>query len=80
MKIIVYGTGCPNCEKLAQNVYSALSRLDIPTDVEKCTDIRDIAQSGVLKTPGLSIDGEIVSQGKVLEVSNIEVMIKDRMK
>ena len=79
MKITVYGTGCPNCEKLAQNVFSALSRLDIPADVEKCTDIRDIAQSGVLRTPGLGINGEIVSQGKVLEVSIIEEMIRARM-
>jgi small redox-active disulfide protein 2 len=80
MKIIVYGTGCPNCEKLAQNVFSAISKLDIPADVEKCTDIRDIAQSGILRTPGLSIDGEIVSQGKVLAVSNIEDMIKARIR
>jgi len=79
MKIIVYGPGCPNCTKLGENVINVLAKLDVPADVEKCTDLTKISQSGVWRTPGLSIDGEIVSQGKVLAISNIEKLINERL-
>ena len=78
MKVTVYGTGCPSCKKLAENVINALANLDIAADVEKCTDINKISQSGVWRTPGLGINGEIVSQGKVLAVSSIEKLISQR--
>ena len=79
MKIIVYGPGCPNCKKMEENVFNALANLDVAADVEKCNDLTKISQSGVWRTPGLSINGEIVSQGKLLDVSNIENLIKVRI-
>lgn len=79
MTIIVYGLGCPNCKKLEENVFNALANLDVAAAVEKCTDLTKISQSGVWRTPGLSINGEIVSQGKVLAISNIEKLISERL-
>lgn len=77
MKVVVYGTGCPTCNKLEQNVKTALFNLDIAADVDKCTDINQIADAGVLSTPGLSINGKMVSQGKLLAVSRVEELLKE---
>jgi hypothetical protein len=45
-------------------------------DFEKVTDFMQIAESGILRTPGLAIDGQIVSQGRVNSVEEIKNMLQ----
>ena len=65
MKVQVLGIGCARCNELERNVRNALAELDIAADVEHVTDLKKFASMGVLMTPGLVIDGKVVSQGKV---------------
>lgn len=66
MNIKIYGTGCPKCKTLAANVAAALAEEGIAPEVEKVTDIDAIVARGILSTPALEIDGEIVASGRVL--------------
>ena len=66
MNIKIYGTGCPKCKTLAANVAAALAEEGIAPEVEKVTDIDAIMARGILSTPALEIDGEIVASGRVL--------------
>lgn len=76
MKVIqVLGPGCPKCKKLAENAESAINELGIDCRVEKITDINAIASAGVLMTPGLVIDGELKSSGKLLSPKEIAAML-----
>jgi small redox-active disulfide protein 2 len=63
--IKVYGSGCPTCKKLEAMCFDALQELDINADVQKVTDIQEIVKSGILSTPGLEINGKMVSSGKL---------------
>ena len=74
-KIHIYGTGCPKCQALTANVEEAARELDVEIDVEKVTEIRDIAAAGVLMTPGLAIDGEIKSTGHLLSVHQVKKLL-----
>lgn len=74
MNIKVLGTGCPSCIKLEKHVRKAVEGMDV--EVEKVTDIKDIMSYGVLGTPALVIDGEVVSTGKVNSVKEIQSFIK----
>ncbi len=65
MKIQILGIGCPRCQELEKRVIAALTELGIAADLEKITDIKKFAAMGVLMTPGLVIDGKVVSQGKI---------------
>jgi small redox-active disulfide protein 2 len=65
MKIEILGPGCKNCQTLEQNTRQALSRLGMAAEVAKVTDMAEIASYGILKTPGLVIDGEVVMSGRV---------------
>ncbi len=71
MKIQILGTGCPKCNKLAANAQEAIQQAGIEAEVVKITDINEIADFGVAFTPGLAIDGEIKSSGKLLTVEQI---------
>jgi small redox-active disulfide protein 2 len=63
--IEVLGPGCNNCQKLEANVREAVAQAGIEADIRHVTDYAEIAQRGVMNTPGLVIDGRVVSTGKV---------------
>jgi small redox-active disulfide protein 2 len=65
MDIRVLGIGCARCNELEKRVKDALAELGIAANVEHVTDLKELAASGVLMTPGLVVDGKVVSQGKV---------------
>ena len=66
MRVIeVLGHGCPNCQRLEANVRQALTMAGVEAQVVKVTDHREIAQRGVMSTPGLTIDGKLVSTGRI---------------
>ncbi|GAB1443154.1 thioredoxin family protein [Ignavibacteriales bacterium] len=63
--IKVYGSGCPTCKKLEQLCYDAAAEMNINANIEKVTDLMEIMKSGIMSTPGLEINGKIVSSGKL---------------
>ena len=76
MKIEVLGPGCPNCVKLHEHTIRAVSNLGLAAEVEKVSDIITMTKMGMWATPGLAIDGKIVSQGKLLSVLEVEEFLK----
>ena len=78
MKVQILGPGCANCEKMELNARAAVQSLgDRASDIEieKITDSDTFAEMGLLVTPGLAIDGELKSSGKVLTSDEIAEMI-----
>ena len=75
-KIEILGPGCPKCNALTGNVKKALQETNQTAEVVKITDIKDMIAKGVMFTPGLIVDGKIVSQGKALSVEQIKELIK----
>jgi len=76
MKIEILGTGCSKCEVLTNNVKAAIAKKGIFAQVEKIEDMVKIMEYGVMSTPGLVIDGEVKSTGKLLDVEEIEKLLK----
>jgi small redox-active disulfide protein 2 len=80
MNIIkVYGSGCSNCKKLEQMCYNALQELQIDASVEKVTDLQEILKTGILSTPGLEINGKMISSGKLPTQSTLAHWILDNI-
>ncbi|OGF20483.1 redox-active disulfide protein 2 [Candidatus Falkowbacteria bacterium RIFOXYB2_FULL_38_15] len=75
MNIKILGTGCPNCQKLEQNVKQALKELNIDAPVDKIVDIQTIMSYGIMSTPAVVVDGEVVSYGCVLGVEEIKKLL-----
>jgi small redox-active disulfide protein 2 len=81
MKIEVLGPGCKRCDQLFENAKNAVAELDSPAQIEvlKIADINYFAKMGVFMTPGLIIDGEVISTGKVLSPNQIKQKITEKM-
>ncbi len=75
-KLQILGTGCPKCEKLAENTEAAAREAGIEYELEKVTDISEIMKMGVMMTPALAVDGEIKIVGKVPEIDAIKPVLQ----
>ena len=65
MVIKVFGPGCARCKEVEQIVRDAVQASGQAATVEKVTDLREMMAAGVLSTPAVSIDGVVVSSGRV---------------
>jgi small redox-active disulfide protein 2 len=74
-KIQILGTGCPKCNKLAENARAAVESAGVECEVEKVTDINEIMKFGVMLTPALAIDGQVKVVGKVPSPDEIKKML-----
>jgi small redox-active disulfide protein 2 len=75
VKIQVLGSGCPKCKTLTERVEGVVAELGLDCEIEKVTEINEIVKFGVMMTPGLVIDGEVKSTGKLLSVEDIKAML-----
>lgn len=74
-KIQILGTGCSKCNQLGANARQAAEIAGIEYEIEKVTDIVEISKMGVISTPALVIDGNIVSTGKLLKPEKIKAFL-----
>ena len=75
MEIKILGTGCAKCKKLEQLTIKAVEELGLNVLVEKVEDIQKIMEYGIMRTPGLVLNGKIVLSGQILGVSGIKELI-----
>ena len=75
MLIKVLGSGCKKCIALTENVQAAARTAGLDVQIEKITDIVEIAGYGVMSTPGLVIDDKVVSTGRVPTTQEIGEML-----
>jgi small redox-active disulfide protein 2 len=76
-KIEILGPGCHNCRQLERNAREAMTMAGVDAEVVKVTDYGDIASYGVMSTPGLVIDGRVVSYGRVPSSGDIAVWLAE---
>ena len=78
MKIVeVLGPGCANCQRLEANAREAVAMAGVEAVVRHVTDYREIAAHGVMSTPGLVIDGKVVSVGRIPSAGDIAVWLAE---
>jgi small redox-active disulfide protein 2 len=63
--IKVLGQGCPQCDRLEQELMAIISETGIPAMIEHVRDVEEIAQFGLMRVPALVINGKIKASGSV---------------
>lgn len=76
MKIEVLGPGCPKCKSLTALVERVVKETGALAEIAKVDDISEIVKRGVLSTPGLAVDGEMKSIGRIPSAAEIKKWIK----
>lgn len=65
MEIKVLGPGCKNCVTLDRIAHEVVQELGITATFEKVEDYAAIASHGVMSTPALVVNGNVVLSGRV---------------
>ncbi len=73
--IEVLGSGCNNCKRLEANAREAVAAAGVEAEIIKVTDYAAIMARGIMSTPGLVIDGKVVSYGRVPSAADIAVWL-----
>ena len=75
MKVQVIGIGCARCQELEKRVVDTLAEMNVAADVEHVRDLKLFASMGIFMTPGLVVDGKVVSQGKFLSKDELKKLL-----
>lgn len=77
MVIKILGPGCINCEKLASLVKKAAEELNIRATFMEVQKIDKIIEYGIARTPGLVINEEVKSSGRIPSLEQIKTWIQE---
>lgn len=78
MIVKILGPGCRNCHALEERTREALTQLGLDAEIEAVTDYAQIAGYGVMNTPGLVVDEEVLVSGKVPNVKDLTKLLAAR--
>jgi small redox-active disulfide protein 2 len=77
LDIKVLGTGCANCIKLEELVKQVVLENKFEADIQKVTDKEKFMDYGIMLTPGLVVNGKVLSTGKIPTKSTLEHWLID---
>ena len=80
LSIKILGPGCYACDLLEKNVKAILAELNVAADVEHVRDLNQIAEYGMVRTPSLMINDEVVLKGRSLPKSQLKSLIEKKLK
>ncbi len=63
--IKVLGSGCAKCVTTAKLIEEIARKKGVEVSLEKVTDMAQIVGYGVMSTPGVVVDGNVVHTGSV---------------
>jgi len=75
LSIKVLGTGCAKCHKLHAEAERALATAGLEATLEKVEGLDDIMAYGVMMTPALVIDEQVVSSGRLPSQAKLVSML-----
>jgi len=75
----VLGSGCANCRRLTDLAEQALAELGRPEHVEKVTDDGEIAAYGVMTTPALVVDEQVLMAGRIPGLASLREALAERL-
>ncbi|MCG8410147.1 MAG: thioredoxin family protein [Bacteroidales bacterium] len=75
MEIKVLGSGCTKCKTLEKITREVVDELNLKASIEKVEDIQKIVEYGVMVTPALIVDGEIVVKGRLPKLDELKEIL-----
>ena len=77
LRIQILGLGCPICERLERAVQEVLVELNLEAALDHIRDPQEIAETGVIGTPALIINGKVRAVGKATPKNQVKVWIQE---
>lgn len=72
----ILGAGCKSCHELYENAKEAVKNMGLDIEVNYITDMKKVAEYGVMSMPAIVINEKVVSSGRVLNISEFEKLLR----
>ncbi len=79
MEIKVLGTGCSKCRSLEKLTREIVLEMGVTADIQKEEDILKIMQFGVMSTPALVINRQVVLSGRLPSATELKDIISENL-
>ena len=79
MEIKILGTGCPKCKRLEQLAHEAAQEAGVQATITHVTNMQQIMAYPIMSTPGLVINEQLRSLGRLPRKQEIIAWIKEVM-
>lgn len=76
LNIKILGSGCANCKRLEALAHKVADDLGMEAEFEKVTDMNEIMKWPILSTPGLVVNNNVVSSGRIPSETEIAGWLK----
>jgi small redox-active disulfide protein 2 len=76
LTIKILGSGCANCKRLEAQTRKVVEKLNIDAEIIKVTNHMEILEYPILATPGLVVNEEVLSSGRIPNDTEIENWLK----
>jgi small redox-active disulfide protein 2 len=76
LSVKVLGPGCPNCDRLENELMAVMAELNLQGSLEHVRDIKEIGKYGVMGSPALVINGKVKCVGRVPPRSQLKEWLK----
>lgn len=75
LEIKILGTGCPKCNSLEKLIRKVVEESGVDANIEKVDDIMKIMEYGIMRTPGLVVNGEVRTSGTLPTEKEIKAIL-----
>ncbi len=76
MEVKILGMGCPKCRRLEELAREAAAEAGVEATFTKVADVDAIMAYGVMSTPALMIDEQVMSSGRIPRKDEIAAWIR----
>ena len=77
--IRILGPGCFRCQALYENTLLAVSDLGLDAEVTKVEDIGEMLSRGIMATPALVVDDDMVMAGSVPTPQRLGELLREHL-
>jgi arsenite/tail-anchored protein-transporting ATPase len=78
MEVVVYGSGCSKCHSTTAMLERVASGLGIALELSSNQSPQDRARLGIVATPAVAVDGQVVHSGGVPSHHQVEAWLRPR--
>ncbi len=75
MEIKILGPGCPKCKTLDKITREVVAKNGLQANITKVEDIMEIMKYGVMSTPALVVDEQVLVKGRVPSPDEIKQLL-----
>ena len=79
MEIKILGIGCANCKRVESVARQVVEEMGVEATITEVTDMAKIVSYDIVTTPGLVIDEQVVSSGRIPSKAEVTTWVTNAL-